>query len=140
MQATIPYQQKQESVSVLLLLIVVLTLLRPITPFITDSIAHHFYAQQHEQLHRIGINHLEKDIQNANETPSSTEKKGVGLEQILVFFLQFVLSPAITIFSIILFKEPKCWQLRTSKKPTLQPPDTDFVVCPDNTTRVVKVV
>jgi hypothetical protein len=140
MQAAIQYQQKQESLSVLLLLIVVLTLLRPITPLITDSIAHNFYAQQHEQLHRIGINHLEKDIQAANEAQSSAEKKGIGFEQILVFFLQFILSPAIAIFSIILFKEPKCWQLRTSKKPTLQPPDANFVVCPDNTTPVVKVV
>lgn len=139
MQAATQYQQKQESLSVILLLIVILTLLRPITPYITDSIAHHFFALQHEQLHKIGINHLEKDIQDANATQSTAEKKGIGFEQILIFFLQFVLSPAIAIFSIIQFKEPAWWQLRTSKRPTLQPPDANFVVCPVNITPGVRV-
>lgn len=100
------YQQKLESTSILLLLIVFFSLIRPIMPFITDGIAHHFYSEQHQQLHQLGMHHLDKDLKAANEDDknSGAEKKSLT-EQVLIGFT-----------AVLQLAEPKVIYFRFSLK------------------------
>lgn len=135
------YQQKLESTSILLLLIVLFSLIRPITPFITDGIAHHFYAEQHQQLHQMGMDHLDKDVKAANEDNknSSAEKKSLT-EQVLIGFtavLQLA-EPENNLFELQL--EAFNFIENNFKISTIEPPDADLDVCPNIELQAISIV
>ncbi len=135
------YQQKLESTSILLLLIVFFSLIRPIMPFITDGIAHHFYSEQHQQLHQLGMHHLDKDLKAANEDDknSGAEKKSLT-EQVLIGFtavLQLA-EPESNLFSLQL--EAFDFIKNNFKISTIEPPDADLDVCPNLDIQAISIV
>ncbi len=132
MKANNTKQAQRETTSILLLLIVLLSLLRPVSPFIADGIGHTFFSvDHHSKLHQNGYDHIDADLQKLTEnSPAETGKIPVStfsIETAFTFiteipqFLTFLNSQLIT-FQISLF------DLRDiSSKPEIQPPDLTFV-------------
>ncbi|MBK7442671.1 MAG: hypothetical protein IPI65_14425 [Bacteroidetes bacterium] len=134
------YQQKLESTSILLLLIVFFSLIRPIMPFITDGIAHHFYSEQHQQLHQLGMNHLDKDLKAANEDDkNSGAEKIINRTGINRFYRCFTISRTESnLYSLQL--EAFDFIKIISKFLTIEPPDADLDVCPNLDIQAISIV
>ena len=131
MQAQLTYQQKRESASVVLLLIVFFTLIKPIAPLLTDALAHRFFAPAHEQLHQLGVDHLDNDLKSANIPQDNSGKPAVSFEQIFIFFETVTVIPIIVFSSYLSFKEPLSKLFYAVISPATQPPDAALYVCPD---------
>ncbi len=135
------YQQKLETTSILLLVIVFAMLIRPITPFITDGIAHHFYAEQHQQLHQLGMHHLDKDLKDANEDDKNNgaDKKTLT-EQVLIGFTA-VLQLATPESNLITFHLQEFNFIQHNFKiSAIKPPDADLDVCPNIDLGAISIV
>lgn len=130
MQTKMNHTQKQETTSVVFLLIVIMVIIRPITPFLTDSIAHRFFAVQHEQLHQLGVDHIDDDIKAANEQTQTGNKLVSSLEPVLIFCEQIAIPLGIPNYNTIFFKEPTDMLLSAIHIPTIHPPDGYLTVCP----------
>jgi len=130
MQLRESYQQKSESASVILLLIVFFTLIRPVAPMLTDNIAHRYFMAQHEQLHKLSLNHLDDDLKNANDANTAT-KQTKTFEQILIYCIEITTIVNFTNTNIIAFEEPKFFISVNNAILTIQPPDAAMDVCPD---------
>lgn len=118
----------RESTSVILLLIVFISLLRPVTPFISDGIAHTFFSvQHHAALHQNGYNHIDAELKKIakasgdenNNIPVST----FSIETAFTFFtesFQLDINPHAIKVS---FVTPLISLLQRSILPIIQPPD-----------------
>jgi hypothetical protein len=130
MQSQLTYRQKRESASVVLLLIVFFTLIRPVAPLLTDALAHRFFSPAHEQLHQLGVNHLDDDLKSANLPSDNSGKPAVSFEQIFIFCVTAIVIPIAILFSYLSFKEPLATVFDAVIDPAIQPPDAALFVCP----------
>ena len=125
-------QAKRESTSILLLLIVFLSLLRPVSPFIADGIGHTFFSEtHHSKLHQNGYDHIDADLQKLAATDQSeTGKVPVSTFSIETAFTFITEIPQLLGFqnsSIIIYQHPLGSLREQSAKPETQPPDLTFV-------------
>jgi len=125
-------QAKRESTSILLLLIVLLSLFRPVSPFIADAIGHTFFSENHHtKLHQNGYDHIDAELQKLAEIEGSLSGKvpvsTFSIETALTFFAEI---PQFLIFengSDIIFQKPLFNLSGRTAKPEIQPPDFSFV-------------
>ncbi|MBP8915253.1 MAG: hypothetical protein KBF51_04315 [Chitinophagales bacterium] len=132
MQSANTIQAKRESTSILLLLIVLLSLLRPVSPFIADGIGHTFFSESHHsKLHQNGYDHIDADLQKLAATDQTeTGKVPVSTFSIETAFTFITEIPQFLTFqnsSIIIYPQPLGSLIELSAKPEIQPPDLTFV-------------
>ncbi len=121
-------QSMRESTSIILLVIVIISLLRPVTPFISDGIAHTFYSEQHHlALHQNGCNHLDVELKNlAKASGDENDKLPVSTFSIETVFTFFTESFELNINPHAIkvsFCYPEIALLHRSILPVIQPPD-----------------
>ena len=125
-------QAKRESTSILLLLILFFSLLRPISPFIANGIGHTFFSESHHsKLHQNGYDHIDADLQKlASTDQTETGKVPVSTFSIETAFTFITEIPQLLSFqnsTIIIYQQPLGSLREQSAKPEIQPPDLTFV-------------
>ena len=128
MQKLQPIENRRDTTSVLLLVVVFLSLLRPVSPYISDGFAHTFYNQEHHaMMHLTGVNHVDKEIKKINET----EQEGNGKATPSTFstdnsFVYFIPASQFNFYNVsqdISFRAAFGFELTAIIPPAIQPPD-----------------
>ncbi len=127
--------QTRETAAVLMFVVVFISLLRPISPFIADGLGHTFWNDQHHtSLHQNGINHIDKQIQKLNEKSDEQSREAsastFNIETSLIYFealhkINFYISS-----TTIEFSEPLFLNSQQNVTPEIQPPDISRNVLP----------
>ena len=132
MQSANTIQAKRESTSILLLLIVFLSLLRPVSPFISDFIGHTLFSESHHaKLHQNGYEHIDADLQKLAETDHQETGKihvsTFSIETAFTFITEIPQFLLIQNSNNIIFQEPIVTLSGRTAKPEIQPPDLTIV-------------
>ncbi len=120
--------EKRESASVLLLIIVILSLLKPVSPYISDGLAHHLWNEKHHlKMHQDGVEHIDSDLQKMNNYGDNENEKPVDAISITapsLFFSESFAEYQYYSKSIILdMIRLNCIIIQRTLSPSIQPPD-----------------
>jgi len=132
MQAKTTTAERRDTISVLMLVIVFLSLIRPVSPYIADGAAHLFNSEHHHQeMHTLGINHVDKAIKNIADTgkeeAGQSQPSALSIETAFVYFDN---CSAIQFFNTVQkidYRTQVFHLISPTAAPAYQPPDLFFV-------------
>lgn len=115
-----------------LLIIVVLTILRPVSPYLLDGLAHTFWSEQHhEMMHLEGISHVDAQMEKINTDAAHSDKPSMSTENIENVFISlqqgFKLQVYPPLYNLSLFQLYNL-QTQNSVIPEAIPPDVTHCV------------
>lgn len=123
----ISYKERSESASVFLLIIIFLSILRPVSPCLLDGFAHVFWNKQHHlMMHMEGMSHVDRQMEKLNTDGDDSQKRpgiSINIENVFTSFTPEIVvdyyPPRYNLMAI----DPYVFYTQFVKVPETIPPD-----------------